>query len=194
MEFRKKRFIDIDKPKRIKGLFSMIDLESLKHACKVLKGSGFKVYVYFLSQSPQEDWFVSPTNAENEWGIKRSTFYDGLEDLKNNGFFDGRVIHMDPESESEIRQEDPKIELKESENGYTNNINNNINNNASFSTSAEEALVSNKERIEHHTSKELDYALAESWSNWRDYVDDDGILTTSSNVKIKVIFDEELNK
>lgn len=191
MEYRKKRFIDIDKPKRIKGLFSMIDLDSLKHACKVLKGSGFKVYVYFLSQAPQEDWFVSPTNAENEWGIKRSTFYDGLEDLKSNGFFDGKVIHMNPELESEIRQDDPKIEFKESENGYTNNINNNINNNAFFSTNAEEASAIRNKRIESHTSEELDYVLADNWSNWRDYVDDDGILTTSSNAKIKVIFDEE---
>ncbi|MBR4461305.1 MAG: hypothetical protein IKS51_01820 [Erysipelotrichaceae bacterium] len=41
-------------------------------------------------------WDISPADAKHKWGIKRTTFHDGLRELKEKGFidFDENVIHQ----------------------------------------------------------------------------------------------------
>ena len=128
----------IDK-KQISEYFASYDKLGIADACSSLKGSGFKVWCYLLSNIDNFEWSISPQHAENEWGIKRSTFYDGLQELEDKGFIDTdkRIIHQFYKSEvrtekkSENRQECANLGTTESENNHSNNnsFKNDTNNN-----------------------------------------------------------------
>ena len=58
--------------------FASYGIPELLNACKVLKGSGFKVYVSIFSNIDGYKKDLSPEYMIKYWGIKKSTYYDGL--------------------------------------------------------------------------------------------------------------------
>ena len=134
--------------------FASYDKLGISNACSVLNGSGFKVWCYLLSNIDEFKWSISPQHAENEWGIKRSTFYDGLKELEEKGFIDTdkRIIHQFYKSEvrtekkSENRQESPNLGTRESENDHSNNNNLKSETNNNINRDINIAVVKPKER------------------------------------------------
>lgn len=118
-------------------LFAIYGNPEIMDACKVLKGSGFKMYCCFFSNNDGYRLDGSPEYARKYWGIPKSTYYDGIQDLIDHGFIDvetGEVYQKavekqsetrTTEQQSEIRPKGTENKLNKSENGESNNTNNN---------------------------------------------------------------------
>ena len=136
----------------------MYDEEAMAYACRVLNGSGFKVWCYLLKNKDGILWDISPADAEKRWGISKSTFHDGLRELQTKGFidFEEGIIHqksIKPECEIhtstrrnkpyEIRiGSDTETAQEPYENQYRNNITNNkTDNNDDTFNDAVESIV-----------------------------------------------------
>ena len=127
----------------------------IAEACKVLNGSGFKVWTYIFANANGFSLDISPASAEKYWGIAPSTFEDGINELITKGFIvDGVAYQSSTMNEYEIRKKkrnsnnredntDPALEYTENgwnyaENGWSNNkykINNNKDNKEVFDAS-----------------------------------------------------------
>lgn len=139
MKYPNQRSVEISKPTTFTSNFAIYGKDAMATACKVLNGSGFKVWCYLLSNSKQNNWNISPAHAEATWGISRSSFSDGLNELREKGFYDNdrQVIHHEStknideiqkkkrnQESVEIRtRKSTKFEKTQSEKGISNNIN-----------------------------------------------------------------------
>ena len=137
--YQNQRTVKIDK--KINGIYLIYGEDEMAYACSVLNGSGFKVWCYLLKNKDGIQWDISPADAKKKWGIKRTTFHDGLRELKEKGFidFDEGIIHQKsinqvcenriPANENlyDIRiSPDTKNAQELYENQYRNNITNTI--------------------------------------------------------------------
>ena len=97
--------VRIDK-KVPKTNFAVYGKEEMGKACSELNGSAFKVWCYLLSNSDGVLWDISPAAAFNNWGIPRTTFHDGLTELKEKGYIVDGVMHQVRINPTEINTED----------------------------------------------------------------------------------------
>lgn len=182
--YANQKTLKIDKPEGLSS-FAIYGKPAIGIACSQLNGSAFKVYCYLLSQKAQTYWNVSPRHAELEWGIARSTWADGMRELKEKGFVDEYAIHMIAVHDSnEIRNDCMDIVDDECENQYSNNINNSNNNNVVISTSADN---SERKASKIVRSSEIDFLLKRR--DWRKDVLDNDIWISPTDMTVKVIFD-----
>lgn len=123
------KIITIDKPKTFPN-FALYGTEEIAKACAVLNGSAFKVWCYLLSNSANVKWAISPSDAEINWGIKHSTWRDGINELKEKGFLDDKAIHilstkdeyrLSEKTKSDHSKDD--IQRSKDDNQHRNNIN-----------------------------------------------------------------------
>lgn len=82
-----KRAIISQREKRDKNhLFATMNLNALQEAMKNLKGnSGFKLWCYFNKNQDQYEFELSQKACE-EWGIKKDSYYNGVNELINKGY------------------------------------------------------------------------------------------------------------
>lgn len=95
-KFANQLTIRIDKPEIQEPPFTTYGKNDLAVACTVLNPSALRVYLYLLSNAPQISWAISPQDAKDKWGIAINSFKDGLNELKDKGYYDPakRVIHQ----------------------------------------------------------------------------------------------------
>ena len=95
-KFANQQTVRIDKPEKQETNFALYGKDDLADACTVLNPSALRVYLYLLSNAPQVSWDISPQHANDKWGIAINSFKDGLNELKNKGYYDpvNRVIHQ----------------------------------------------------------------------------------------------------
>ena len=124
-KYPNQRTVKIDKINST-NYFAMYGRPEIENACKVLNGSGFKVYCYIFSNRNRFTLDISPAHAERCWGIHQSTFADGINELIEKGFISDGIAHQTSiKEQSEYRETNPNIGLNSSENGWSNNIYNN---------------------------------------------------------------------
>ena len=103
-KYQNQLVVAIDKKQSTK-YFATYGKPEISDACKVLNGSGFKVWCYLLSNSDGALWNLSPSHAEKVWGIPSSTFHDGMKELREKGFIEDGIVHQQSiYEESEIRK------------------------------------------------------------------------------------------
>ena len=194
-KYANQRTVKIDRKTRSNHPFATFDKDLMADACKVLNGSGFKVWCYLLSNQDGYEWAISPAHAEATWGIPTSTFKDGIRELKEKGFIvDGCIHQQRIKNEDEIRlqnkvdenrQEDTKSVLLEDEN-HISNINNNINNINNYKdTSSKDAGSILQHPEEENTITES--FLKEQFGDYWFLKVDEGYFTFPNGTKAKVI-------
>ena len=130
------------------NLYATINLDALQQAMKTLKGSSLKMWLYFNKN--QEHYAFELSRADClEWGIKKDSYYDGIEELIEKGYLvqsrEGSNLYTFYESAytekpnsdkqndwfmeetkgmSEYQKWQYQKQKKKSENPYRNNINN----------------------------------------------------------------------
>ena len=130
------------------NLYATMNLDALQQAMKTLKGSSLKMWLYFNKN--QEHYAFELSRADClEWGIKKDSYYDGIEELIEKGYLvqsrEGSNLYTfqelphteKPNSDkqnnyfteetkgmSEYQKWQYQKQKKESENPYRNNINN----------------------------------------------------------------------
>lgn len=67
------------------NLFAMMNLEALQSAVQGLKGSALKMWLYFNKNQDNYEFELSQ-KACSEWGIKKDSYYSGIEELINKGY------------------------------------------------------------------------------------------------------------
>ena len=128
-----KRII-IDKPElRRLDKFAYYGRDELAQACQLLNGSEFKLWIYFLAQSPKVKWTLSPSAIAKEFGIPEATYHRAIKTLRKKGYLDEKAIHMSikmKESQNDTQSIKTIEETSQSDdrNKITNSINNNHNN------------------------------------------------------------------
>ena len=193
--------VTIDKPENF-STFAIYGKPEICIACKVLNGSAFKVWCYLLSQKADTIWDISPKHAFNEWGISKSTFHDGINELIEKGFLDEKAIHLaSTKDESEIRKPKRKSKKNESRTSQDTNYENNLSEFDDSNNIKENNITTNKAVLDENvsniqnydkeeSSKMLDYYFKDTeYQDWRNNVDENGIWITPTNKRIKVRFD-----
>ena len=67
------------------NLYATMNLDALQQAMKTLKGSSLKMWLYFNKN--QEHYAFELSRADClEWGIKKDSYYDGIEELIEKGY------------------------------------------------------------------------------------------------------------
>lgn len=130
------------------NLYATVNLEALQQAMKTLKGSSLKMWLY-LNKNREHYALELSRTACLEWGIKKDSYYDGIEELIEKGYLirkcDGSNLYTfyeSPRTEnqnsdkpndyfteetkgmSEYQKWQYQKQKKKSENPYRNNINN----------------------------------------------------------------------
>ena len=120
-KYPNQRTVEINKPESFTKNFAIYGKDEMATACKVLNGSAFKVWCYLLSNKKQESWNISPAHAQEVWGISRSSFSDGLNELIKKGYYDPKeqiIYHSTTKDINEIRKQKRKqtnVEIREDE-------------------------------------------------------------------------------
>lgn len=91
-KFANQKRIKIDKPENFET-FAIYGKPDIGEACMTLSYSGFRVWLYLMSQKAQVYWDISPQCAENQWGIPRTSWEDGIKELKEKGFLDDKAVY-----------------------------------------------------------------------------------------------------
>ena len=74
------------RPKRNKdNLYAMMNLDALRQAMSDLKGSSLKMWLYFNKNQDGYAFELSRKDCES-WGIKKDSYYSGLQDLIDKRF------------------------------------------------------------------------------------------------------------
>lgn len=82
---QRKVYIATRAPRDKSHLYGTVNIDALKYAMTNLKESGFKLWCYFNKN--QDNYFMELSQKDCEaWGIKRSSYYRGLEELEEKGF------------------------------------------------------------------------------------------------------------
>ena len=63
----------------------MNNLDALRQAMSVLKGSGLKMWLYLNKNQDNYRFALSRVDCA-EWGIRKDSYYDGIKDLIANGY------------------------------------------------------------------------------------------------------------
>ena len=66
-------------------LYAMMNIDALQEAIKSLKGSGLKLWLYFNKNQDNYRFELSRADCE-KWGIKKDSYYNGVEELQKKGF------------------------------------------------------------------------------------------------------------
>ena len=66
-------------------LFAMMNIEALQLAMQNLKGSALKMWLYFNKNQDNYEFELSQ-KACSEWGIKKDSYYSGVEELIKKGY------------------------------------------------------------------------------------------------------------
>lgn len=82
MSFPNQRIIQIGKrtQRNKDNLFATINLDALKGAIANLKGCSLKMWLYFNKNQDEYRFELSRRDCES-WGIKKDSYYSGIEDL-----------------------------------------------------------------------------------------------------------------
>ena len=106
-----------------KNLFAMMNIEALQAAIRDLKGSALKMWLYF-NKNQDNYHFELSQKACSEWGIKRDSYYAGIDELEEKGYllpiYEGSNIYNfyeTPPSEK-LKSEKPRV-FSETENQLT---------------------------------------------------------------------------
>lgn len=130
------------------NLYATMNLDALQQAMKTLKGSSLKMWLYFNKNQERYAFELSRADCL-EWGIKKDSYYDGIEELIEKGYLvqsrEGSNLYTfyelphtgKPNSDkqndffteetkgmSEYQKWQYQKQKKKSENPYRNNINN----------------------------------------------------------------------
>ena len=148
-KYPNQKTVRIDKPEGF-STFAIYGKPDICDACEVLSYSALRVWLYLLSQKAQIQWDISPQCAENQWGIPRTSWEDGISELREKGYLDDEAIHSKSTKPlDEIRKKkrnslnvEVRINLNEIRDNYdefqgSNNINNTKYNNSYLNTSVE---------------------------------------------------------
>ena len=126
------------------NLYAMMNIDALQAAVCHLKGSALKMWLYFNKNQGNFELELSQ-KACAAWGIKKDSYYDGIEELINKRYllpthWGSNVYYFyefpkpdDPKGEKpelfgEIPNRSSKLEKNESVKPERNNTNNTINN------------------------------------------------------------------
>ena len=142
-----KRIIISQRVKRNKeNLYTMMNMDALREARRILKGSSLKLWLYFNKNQDKYEFELSRVDCKN-WGIKKDSYYNAISDLIDKGYLvpvrEGSNIYVffesaRPENQTEAQKYQSKFEIqdwenqneesenknKQSENLERNNINN----------------------------------------------------------------------
>lgn len=72
-------------PRDKDNLYAMMNLEALQAAMQDLKGSALKVWLYFNKNQDHYEFELSQ-KACSDWGIKKDSYYAGVEELIDKGY------------------------------------------------------------------------------------------------------------
>ena len=88
MSFPNQRIIQIGKRTvRDAGhIYATANIDALNYAIRELSGSGFKLWSYFNKNQEGYEFELSQKACENQCGIKRSSFYSAINELKAKGY------------------------------------------------------------------------------------------------------------
>lgn len=140
-------------------LYAMMNLDALKEAMRILKGSSLKLWLYFNKNQDKYEFELSRVDCQ-EWGIKKDSYYSAIKDLIDKGYLvqmrDGSNIYVFCETANSINKNDcvsenkiqdwenqkdgSEIKIQKSENQERNNKN-------------------NTEIIQENTLNDLDYEI-----------------------------------
>lgn len=121
------------------NLYAMMNIDALSEAVRTLKGSALKMWLYFNKNQDNHEFELSQ-KACSEWGIKKDSYYDGVEELIKKGYlapthwgsnvyvFYEKPTEQKPNTFGEIPNRSSDLEKNTSENTERNNTNNTINN------------------------------------------------------------------
>ena len=133
--------------KRVKrnksNLYAMMNIEALQEAIQNLKWSSLKMWLYFNKNQDNYQFDLSP-KACKDWGIKKDSYYSGIEELIAKGYLvpiqEGSNIYVFFESANSEKQmgdysrfaiqdwekqnNSSETQNKDSENQERNNTNN----------------------------------------------------------------------
>lgn len=65
--------------------YTKTNIDAMQQAMCNLKEAGLKMWLYLSKNEPGFQLGLSRKACE-EWGIKKGSYYNGIEDLKNNGY------------------------------------------------------------------------------------------------------------
>lgn len=121
-------------PRDKDNLYAMMNIDALSAAVRMLKGSALKMWLYFNKNQDEYEFELSQ-KACSEWGIKKDSYYDGIDELINKGYlvpthwtsnvylFYEIPTEQKPNTFGEIPNRSSDLEKKTSENTERNNIN-----------------------------------------------------------------------
>ena len=116
-------------------LYAMINIEALQEAMKTLNGSGLKLWLYFNKNQDNYSFELSRVDCA-KWGIKKDSYYNGVEELQKKGFlvqdhygsshfwFHEKAVSDRPKFFSETPIDTPEKQKNPSEKTERNNTNN----------------------------------------------------------------------
>lgn len=94
-----------------RNLYATVNLDALQQAMKTLKGSSLKMWLYLNKN--QKDYALELSRAAClEWGIKKDSYYDGIEELIEKGY----LIRNNEGSNLYTFYESPRTEKPNSDN------------------------------------------------------------------------------
>ncbi len=67
------------------NLYAMMNLDALKEAMQILKGSSLKMWLYFNKNQDKYEFELSRVDCQ-EWGIKKDSYYSAIVDLIDRGY------------------------------------------------------------------------------------------------------------
>ena len=90
MSVPNQRFIQIGKRtiRDAEHIYATANIDALNYAISELSGSGFKLWAYFNKNQDKYRFELSQKACENQCGIKRSSFYSALNELKAKGYLE----------------------------------------------------------------------------------------------------------
>lgn len=96
------------------NLYTTINLQALQQAMQNLSGEAFKFWVY-LSKNQQNYEFDLSQKAAEQWGLKKTQYYNNLEKLIEKGYLQRKdehsnIYYFTETAFSEIRKEPTKKE------------------------------------------------------------------------------------
>ena len=90
------------------NLFAMINIDALQFAVQELNGSALKMWLYFSKNQDRFKFELSQKACQN-WGIKKDSYYNGLDELIKKGF----LAPAYEDSNIYVFYENPKIRQTE---------------------------------------------------------------------------------
>lgn len=76
--------------------YAMIGIDELRQAAQELKPGSLKLYLYLIENVDSYEFWLSPSDVQQTYGISKSTYDRGLAELIEKGYVvrDGNLIHF----------------------------------------------------------------------------------------------------